>query len=174
LATGLIKAIPKIVEKVPIIVDNLVNTLLNEGAIQKYIETGIAIITALFENTPLILESVGKAIGSIIDGLVEDFSEYDWVGVGKTIVDKILEGFSELGEAGTKILDLLGFDGSFGIDANYDMTTSGGETGGSGRSGQREPKGGNNVTINNYITGDLDANEQRKNTEQLFAAMAGY
>lgn len=166
LATGLINAIPKITDKVPEIVDNLVNTFLNEENIKTYVETGIAIVSALFSNVPLILESAGSAIGEIISGLAEKFKEFDWVGVGKTILDGLLSGLGEFGEMLVKAGDVIGLDGSFGIDANYETKSN--------NMAKKDFNSGNNITLNqyNYSPEALDSNEMRKNNEKMLAALS--
>lgn len=172
LATGLINAIPKITDKIPEIVDNLVDTFLNPENLETYLQTGIDIISALFSNIPRILESVGNSIGEIINGLVEDFTNFDWSGVGEKIVGKITDGFNAIKGAGEDLADLIGLDGSFGIDQTKAETSyssgGGSETGGSSQSGRREPT----IVQNNYFTAPYDANEQDKANQKALNEIA--
>ena len=85
--------------------------------------------------------------------------------MGKSILDSLMSGLGEFGEMLVQAGDVIGLDGSFGMDANYETKEGG--------LGKKDYNSGNSVTINNYITGDLDANEQRKNIEQMSAAMMG-
>ena len=196
LATGLINAIPKITDKIPEIVDNLVDTFLNPENLETYLQTGIDIITALFSNVPRILESVGNSIGKIIDGLVEDFTNFDWSGVGERIVGKITDGFNAIKGAGEDLADLIGLDGSFGMNSSSGTTYSGTSIDGSHFNGldyvpydgyiaelhkgekvltaaeARTHKDEPTIVQYNYFTAPYDSNEQEKANEKALNAIA--
>jgi len=73
LADGLLKAIPKLIEAIPTIIENLVRGLVDN--LPKIIDAGIKLIgglqKALIENLPLILEAGIKILFALVQGIIE-------------------------------------------------------------------------------------------------------
>lgn len=69
LIQGIISAIPLIVEQLPVIIDNIVQTLLQ--GLPLVMEAGISIFNALIDALPVIIDALTKALPQIIDLIVQ-------------------------------------------------------------------------------------------------------
>ena len=69
LIRGILSAIPKIIEQLPVIIDNIVQTLLQ--GLPLILDAAIQIFMALVEAIPIILESLVEALPSIINTIID-------------------------------------------------------------------------------------------------------
>ena len=74
LQEGLWKAIPKVVEALPKIIDNLIKALLN--SIPKLIEAGIKLFVSLVQNLPAIISGIIQAVPKIMLSIVSAFNPF--------------------------------------------------------------------------------------------------
>jgi len=74
LATGIIEALPEIIDRLPQIITGMVTALLN--AIPQIAEAGVKLIGALIKNLPSIISSIIRAVPTIIKGIVGAFKNY--------------------------------------------------------------------------------------------------
>ena len=74
LGEGLIAAIPKLVEKIPVIIENLIKALLN--SIPKIIEAGIQLFTSLVSNLPAIISGIIQAVPQIMLAIFSAFNPF--------------------------------------------------------------------------------------------------
>ena len=92
---GIIGNIDKIIDAVFTVVDNLVQTLLRPDVLTKIInasiKTALAIGKGLLKAAPQILMSLGKVLMSMVDTITHT----DWGGIGKNIIDGLLEGLKK-------------------------------------------------------------------------------
>lgn len=92
---GIIGNIDKIIDAVFTVVDNLVQTLLRPDVLTKIInasiQTALAIGKGLLKAAPQILMSLGKVLMSMANTITHT----DWGGIGKNIIDGLLEGLKK-------------------------------------------------------------------------------
>lgn len=74
LADGLIAAIPKLVEKIPTIIDNLIKALL--GSIPLIIEAGVKLLVSLVQNMPAIISGIIQAVPQIMLSIFSAFNPF--------------------------------------------------------------------------------------------------
>jgi phage-related protein len=114
LANGLIENLPSLIERIPTIVETIVNVVVENLPliIDAALQIIMALAGALIQNLPLILESVISIIGSILKGLisgivniitfvpklfsslVSEFSKIDWAELGINIILGIANGIA--------------------------------------------------------------------------------
>lgn len=99
LADGLIEALPKLIEKAPVIVQNLVTAIIENAP--KLAVAALTLIVKLAlgiaENLGKILEKGKELVESLISGVGEKFS--DLLRIGRDIADKVGEGIRSLAGA---------------------------------------------------------------------------
>lgn len=98
LANGLINAIPKLLEKAPVIISNLVTALVEN--VPKLLEAAFEVIAALVSGLIDNLPAIGKAAGEIIGTLLEGLATL-WMNLldaGRNIVEGIWEGIKGAGD----------------------------------------------------------------------------
>lgn len=109
IADGLIKSIPTIVQKVPTIVSNIAN-IINQNA-PKLLVAGAELIgqlaIGLIQAIPTIISSMPQIISAIVDVI----QAFQWLNLGKTIIDGLVSGIksmiSSVTSAGSNILSSI-------------------------------------------------------------------
>ncbi len=97
LGEGLIAALPQLIETVPQIVINIANVI-NDNA-PKLVDTALYLITrlatGLLAATPTILANIPK----IIEAIVAAFMAFQWLNLGKQLIDGVANGVKSAGES---------------------------------------------------------------------------
>ena len=95
LADGLISALPQLIDKVPEILDNLIQALSENGPklFGMGVELWLKLAEGVLEAVPQLLAEIPGIILSIVEGFVAGFGSI--LQVGKDLVDKVKEGFKE-------------------------------------------------------------------------------
>ena len=97
LGEGLIAALPQLIETVPQIVINIANVI-NDNA-PKLVDTALYLITrlatGLLAATPTILANIPK----IIEAIVAAFMAFQWLNLGKQLIDKVANGVKKAGKS---------------------------------------------------------------------------
>lgn len=96
LAEGLITAIPILIEKIPIIIEKLINAIVNN--LPKLIKMGITLIIKLTEGLIKAIPTLVKAIPQIISALINGLGQLPGMvwDIGKNIVTGLWEGISNM------------------------------------------------------------------------------
>ena len=97
LGIGLIDAIPEIIAKVPEIIGNLVAALCDPAMLGKLIEGALQLMIALAGGLIQALPQLLLSIPRIILGIKEAFTDYDWGALGTSLLQGLLNGFSQAG-----------------------------------------------------------------------------
>ena len=113
LGMGLIDAIPEIIAKVPEIIGKLVAALCDPAMLGKLIEGALQLIIALASGLIQALPQLLLSIPRIILGIKEAFTDYDWGALGTSLLQGLLNGFSQ---AGNIIWDAIKSVGNSMID----------------------------------------------------------
>lgn len=96
LTSGIIDALPRLAERVPEIIEHIVETLIEN--LPKLLKASVRIIgqlaQGLIENLPLLFNAAGKIVGEIVTGIFEVIQNL-W-DAGKEAVTKIWEGLTSL------------------------------------------------------------------------------
>lgn len=96
LVKGIMDALPILIEKVPTIISNFANVI-NENA-PKIIMAGFGIvldiITGLLKAIPTLVANIPKIIRAIVDA----WTAFNWINIGKNAVKKIGDGFGKMKE----------------------------------------------------------------------------
>lgn len=107
LAQGLVTAIPSIIEQVPLIVSNIANCI-NDNA-PKILETGIQIVITLIGGLIQAIPTLVANIPQIITAIVDVIMAFNWVNLGKNIMEFFKNGITSMIEsvkgAGKNVLD---------------------------------------------------------------------
>lgn len=97
LGEGLIAALPQLIETVPQIVINIANVI-NDNA-PKLVDTALYLITrlatGLLAATPTILANIPK----IVEAIVAAFMAFQWLNLGKQLIDGVANGVKKAGES---------------------------------------------------------------------------
>lgn len=103
LATGLVDAIPKLIEKIPDIINGLLNTddgLLAPDNLRKIIDAGIELLGNIVGDIPGIIAALIDAIPNILSGLVNGFLSEENLqklyNLGLDMMNKIWEGMKSI------------------------------------------------------------------------------
>ncbi len=100
LGQGIINAIPQLIEKIPEIVINIANVI-NDNA-PRLMDAALYIITrfaaGLIHNIPVIAANIPK----IIEAIVSAFMAFQWLNLGKKLIDGIANGVKKAGESMAK------------------------------------------------------------------------
>lgn len=109
LADGLIDALPRLYEKAPIIIDNLVNVLTENAP--KLIVCGIELIIKLqlgmIQALPQLVAAIPQIIGSLVSGFIDEGANL--IKSGNDLIKFVKEGFESLNPAewGRDMIDSL-------------------------------------------------------------------
>lgn len=106
LAKGIVDSIPTLVENVPLIITNIAGVI-NDNA-PKLLATAAEVIwmfvTGLLKNIPVIVANIPQIIAAIVDV----FLAFNWVNMGKSIIEAFANGIKNMasaaGQAGKSIL----------------------------------------------------------------------
>ena len=96
---GIAQAIPMLVTSAVEIISNLAQFLLNEDNLATIIETGVNLIISLVSGLTDAIVYIIEAMPEIIASIVNAFSEFDWLTVGKNIIQGIINGIKAMASA---------------------------------------------------------------------------
>ena len=94
LADGLIKALPELVAAIPNLIIALVEGILDH--LDEIILAGVKVTGALIKGLIKAIPDIIMAIPRVISSIVDTFLDFDWLGLGKNIVEGIIDGFVEM------------------------------------------------------------------------------
>lgn len=97
LGEGLIAALPQLIETVPQIVINIANVI-NENA-PRLIKTALYLIGQLAIGLIKAIPTLIANIPQIIHAIVEAFMAFQWLNLGKQLIDGVANGVKEAGES---------------------------------------------------------------------------
>lgn len=96
LADGLIDALPKLIEAIPTIIENLVNAFTTNAPqlIVSGVELIVQLVVGLIKATPSLVKAVPQIIGALAAAFISLHGEVMKMGEG--VVEKVKEGFKKL------------------------------------------------------------------------------
>lgn len=94
LAQGLADSIPTIIEQAPIIVSNIADTI-NDNA-PKILQTGVQIVGTLITGLLKAIPTLIANIPQIIDAVVKTLMAFNWVNIGKLIINGVKNGIASM------------------------------------------------------------------------------
>lgn len=97
LGEGLIAALPQLIETVPQIVINIANVI-NDNA-PKLIDTALYLITRLAVGLVQAIPTLVVNIPKIIEAIVAAFMAFQWLNLGKQLIDGVANGIKSAGES---------------------------------------------------------------------------
>lgn len=97
LGEGLIAALPQLIETVPQIVINIANVI-NENA-PKLVDTALYLITRLAVGLVQAIPTLVVNIPKIIEAIVAAFMAFQWLNLGKQLIDGVANGVKKAGES---------------------------------------------------------------------------
>lgn len=97
LGEGLIAALPQLIETVPQIVINIANVI-NDNA-PKLVDTALYLITRLAVGLVQAIPTLVVNIPKIIEAIVAAFMAFQWLNLGKQLIDGIKNGIKSAGES---------------------------------------------------------------------------
>lgn len=109
LAQGIANAIPDLVRNIPTIVSNIAG-IINDNA-PKILQTGIEIIGTLIKGIIQAIPTIVANIPKIITAIVDVFTAFNWLNLGKQIIDFLANGIKSMisaaGGAARNIFDSI-------------------------------------------------------------------
>lgn len=119
--TGIVEALPQLIDAIPQIITKLVETLTKPDMLGKIIEGAIKLMVALAAGLIQAIPQILGAIPQIISSIGEAFRDYDWGALGQSLLQGLLNGFSNAGniiwsaikKVGSSMID--GIKSFFGI-----------------------------------------------------------
>ena len=97
LGEGLIDALPQLIETVPQIVINIANVI-NDNA-PKLVDTALYLITRLAVGLVQAIPTLVVNIPKIIEAIVAAFMAFQWLNLGKQLIDGVANGVKKAGES---------------------------------------------------------------------------
>lgn len=97
LGEGLIAALPQLIETVPQIVINIANVI-NDNA-PKLVDTALYLITRLAVGLVQAIPTLVVNIPKIIEAIVAAFMAFQWLNLGKQLIDGVTNGVKKAGES---------------------------------------------------------------------------
>lgn len=97
LGEGLIAALPQLIETVPQIVINIANVI-NDNA-PKLVDTALYLITRLAVGLVQAIPTLVVNIPKIIEAIVAVFMAFQWLNLGKQLIDGVANGVKKAGES---------------------------------------------------------------------------
>lgn len=97
LGEGLIAALPQLIETVPQIVINIANVI-NDNA-PKLVDTALYLITRLAAGLVQAIPTLVVNIPKIIEAIVAAFMAFQWLNLGKQLIDGVANGVKKAGES---------------------------------------------------------------------------
>ena len=119
--TGIVQALPQLIDAIPQIITKLVETLTRPDMLGRIIEGAIRLMVALAAGLIQAIPQILGAIPQIISSIGEAFKDYDWGALGQSLLQGLLNGFSNAGniiwsaikKVGSSMID--GIKSFFGI-----------------------------------------------------------
>lgn len=109
LAQGLINGIPSLIENVPTIISNLAG-MINDNA-PKVLEAGVQLIIMLGKGLIQAIPTLIANIPQIIQAVVDVFTAFNWLNLGKNIIDLLKNGITSMvgavKSAGQSVFDAI-------------------------------------------------------------------
>ena len=97
LGEGLIAALPQLIETVPQIVINIANVI-NDNA-PKLVDTALYLITRLAVGLVQAIPTLVVNIPKIIEAIVAAFMAFQWLNLGKQLIDGVANGVKKAGDS---------------------------------------------------------------------------
>ena len=97
LGEGLIAALPQLIETVPQIVINIANII--NGNAPKLVDTALYLITRLAVGLAQAIPTLVVNIPKIIEAIVAAFMAFQWLNLGKQLIDGVANGVKKAGES---------------------------------------------------------------------------
>lgn len=97
LVDGLVQAIPTLIETVPQIVINIANVI-NDNA-PKLVDTALYLITRLAVGLVQAIPTLVVNIPKIIEAIVAAFMAFQWLNLGKQLIEGVANGVKKAGES---------------------------------------------------------------------------
>lgn len=97
LGEGLIAALPQLIETIPQIVINIANAI-NDNA-PKLVDTALYLITRLAVGLVQAIPTLVVNIPKIIEAIVAAFMAFQWLNLGKQLIDGVANGVKKAGES---------------------------------------------------------------------------
>lgn len=97
LGDGLIAALPQLIETIPQIVINIANVI-NDNA-PKLVDTALYLITRLAVGLVQAIPTLVVNIPKIIEAIVAAFMAFQWLNLGKQLIDGVANGVKKAGES---------------------------------------------------------------------------
>ena len=95
--TGIVEALPQLIDAIPQIITKLVETLTRPDMLGRIIEGAIRLMVALAAGLIQAIPQILGAIPQIISSIGEAFKNYDWGALGQSLLQGLLNGFSNAG-----------------------------------------------------------------------------
>lgn len=107
LANGLIDAVPQLLPVIPIIITNIVMALI--GLTPELIPVAIELLTVLGKGLITSIPIIITMLPMIFDSIINAFKGVDWGGIGKDIINGLIEGLkSMLSSLKNTVTDIAG------------------------------------------------------------------
>lgn len=103
LAQGFADGIPSLIEHVPQIVSNIAN-IINDNA-PKILETGVKVIATLAAGLVKAIPTLVQNIPQIISAIVDVITAFNWLNLGKTVIDTLGQGIKAMSGAVTGFME---------------------------------------------------------------------
>lgn len=105
--SGISSNLPSIISTIVQMATQMLSSLIQR--LPEFLAMGIqllgSLISGLAQAIPDVLSSIGKLVGDMVDA----FLNYDWLSLGKSIIDGIVQGISNFGSAiGNKLKEIAG------------------------------------------------------------------
>lgn len=107
LANGLVDAVPQLLPVIPIIITNIVTALI--GLTPELIPVAIELLTVLGKGLITSIPIIITMLPMIFDAIINAFKGVDWGGIGKDIINGLIEGLkSMLSSLKNTVTDIAG------------------------------------------------------------------
>lgn len=116
IVNGIVSNLPQIAQAILKVIGQLLTTLTQNYP--KLLEQGIALIGKLASGLIKAIPDLLKAIPKIIKAIVDTFDEFDWLSIGKNIIDGVIKGLiNAVGSIGNAVKEVAGaiWDGITGF-----------------------------------------------------------
>lgn len=121
LTKGLIQNLPAIIQGMTTLITELIKYIVNN--LPEILKQGVAIVTSLVSGLIQAVPELLIGVGTLIVDIVKTFKDYDWLSIGRNIIEGIKQGLENAWEtlksAVTGICDRVGsaFKDFFGIES---------------------------------------------------------
>lgn len=101
LAGGLIQALPVLMEKVPVLIEQLVTELTKPEMMAQIVSAALALMiglaTGLIKALPEIIKAIPQIISGTFKGFKDNLKNVDWSQIGKDVLNGIVSGLTKFG-----------------------------------------------------------------------------